>query len=75
MPEGGGRYPDAALFADQALPAYGLYLRHADAIMLDQTVFELAPQTTDSRPDVVAEDARVTRLGRKRRAAQSRGGI
>ena len=64
VPEGGGRYPDAALFADQALPAYGLYLRHADAITLDQTVFELAPQTTDSRPDVVAEDAQVTRLER-----------
>lgn len=43
---------------NRALPAYGLYVRHADSIRLEDTRFRLKPGATDFRPDVVKEDCK-----------------
>ena len=52
-----GNYPDPHMFGS-ILPAYGLYARHVDALMLDNVSFSLHPTTTDSRPAISTEDVR-----------------
>jgi len=55
VPEVAGSYPDPHMFGT-ILPAYGLYARHVDALMLDNVSFSLHPTTTDSRPAISTED-------------------
>lgn len=45
--------PESDMFGD-SIPAYGLYLRHADGINLNN--FCVTTQSTDSRPFIVTED-------------------
>ncbi len=47
-------YPDAGRFGD--LPAYGLFCRHAENLVLDNIRFEL--EKPDGRPAVVADDVK-----------------
>lgn len=52
IPECERNYPEARMFG--RLPAYGLYLRHADHICLNN--IELISDTDDERPAVYCED-------------------
>ena len=52
--EHAGKYPDAAMFGSR-LPAYGLYIRNAGDVRLENAVFGLAEGRTDPRPAVCRE--------------------
>lgn len=50
-------YPENRMFGPKVtLPAYGLYIRHADRVRLENVTFEVA--TPDARPPLVKEDVR-----------------
>lgn len=52
VPEGESGYPDAGWFGVKAFPAYGMFVRHAEDIVLEG--FEAAPAVEDPRPQWVA---------------------
>jgi hypothetical protein len=52
VPEREGEYPDAGRFGD--LPAYGLYCRHVDGLVLDG--INLAYEAPEGRPALVLDD-------------------
>jgi hypothetical protein len=52
IPELADRYPDASMFGD--LPAYGLFCRHAEGVVLDGIIVDLAKP--DGRPAMLFED-------------------
>lgn len=54
IPEVPENYPESSMFGD-TLPAYGLYVRHAENILLDNV--RLTTRTNDERPAVVIDDA------------------
>lgn len=58
VPEVPGKYPNSSMFDDQMLPAYGLYIRHADNVRLENVEFQLAEGTSDARDAIVREDVR-----------------
>ncbi len=60
VPEAACRYPDAHMFGS-ILPAYGLYVRHVDDILLDNVGFTLATETTDNRDAIVYHDVNARR--------------
>ena len=45
------------MFDNRILPAYGLYIRHADRVSLENTTFTLYPGHGDTRPAVLRDDA------------------
>lgn len=53
VPELAGAYPDAMMFMDVLLPAYGLYVDKADDVTLDRVSFSLRKGTLDVRPAVL----------------------
>jgi polygalacturonase len=55
VPEKAGAYPEANMFKCM-LPAYGLWARHVDGLVLDGVSFALDDGTTDSRDAVVTDD-------------------
>ena len=59
VPELAGAYPSAAKY-HQPLPAYGLYVRHADNVRLDDVTFELEEGTFDRREKIYLDDATLT---------------
>ena len=59
VPEKEGIYPGCRMFGC-ALPAYGVYLRHADRITLEDV--SIVPTDADVRKEIFAEDASWTRL-------------
>lgn len=54
IPEMRNSYPEFSQFKE--LPAWGLYIRHADHITLDNVTFEA--QKTDYRPAIVTDDVK-----------------
>lgn len=48
-----GEYPDADMFENLRLPAYGLFVDQADSVVLRNVTFGLRSGTRDSRPGVV----------------------
>ncbi len=58
VPESEADYPENRMFDTLPLPAYGLYLRHADGVALERVRFSLEPGSGDARPPVVADDCR-----------------
>jgi hypothetical protein len=58
VPEQPGEYPEYSMFG--SLPAYGLYIRHARGISLDQV--EVGFAEMDHRSSLVAEDVRELQL-------------
>jgi hypothetical protein len=56
VPEHPGRYPEANMFG--LTPAYGLYIRHADGVVLTNVTFRLAEGRTERRQEIVKEDCR-----------------
>lgn len=54
VPEASGTYPSSVIFG-KGLPAWGLYVRHADGVRLENASFELVG--ADRREKIVAEDA------------------
>ena len=54
VPEAKGTYPSSVIFA-KGLPAWGLYVRHADNVRLENTDFELVGE--DKREKILADDA------------------
>ncbi len=58
VPGRGTAYPDASMFRD--LPAYGLYVRHVDGLVLEGV--DLGFDQTDERPAVVLDDVRRARV-------------
>lgn len=60
IPEHERRYPEFSMWKE--LPAWGLYLRHADSVTLSNVTFRLLHP--DYRPAIVADDAdRLTLIG------------
>ena len=57
-PEYKSRYPEFSMWKE--LPAYGLYLRHADSITLHNVTFRL--RHPDYRPAIVADDVNLLTL-------------
>ena len=57
VPEVADEYPDAHMF-DCMLPAYGLYVRHVDGLMLENVNFILRSGDIDRRDAVVQEDVK-----------------
>ena len=57
VPEGKGTYPSSVIFA-KGLPAWGLYVRHADNVRLENAEFELAGE--DTREKIASDDATLT---------------
>lgn len=55
-------YPDCTMFDNRRLPAWGLYVRHADDVLLDHVTFTL--QKPDAREKFVFDDADVRVVGR-----------
>ncbi len=55
VPEKRDAYPENRMFDNQMLPAYGMYIRHAKGITLDNIVFKLQ-DGEEYRPAVYAED-------------------
>ena len=53
-----GRYPNATMFG--ALPAYGLFCRHADDLTLDNVFFQL--EQPDHRPAIIVDQTSNVRL-------------
>jgi len=48
-----GEYPDPYMFDDGALPAWGIYFRHASGVRLEKAKLRLKPGATDARPMTV----------------------
>lgn len=59
VPEVEKRYPQNMMFGT-ILPAYGLYVRHADGVRLENVTFRLMPGE-EKRQAVVADDAEIVR--------------
>ena len=57
VPEAKGTYPSSVIFA-KGLPAWGLYVRHADNVRLENADFELIGE--DKREKILADDATLT---------------
>ena len=57
VPEKDGEYPESFMFDMMPLPAYGFWVRHADAVRLENV--RVTPAMTDARPCVVSDDATV----------------
>ena len=55
VPEKDGAYPEAFMFSQMALPAYGFFVRHADNVVFDNV--EVKTSTPDARPRLVVEDS------------------
>lgn len=55
VPEVEGEYPESRMFKCM-LPAYGLYVRHVDGIVLENVVFAVQADQWDSRPAIVYDD-------------------
>jgi len=55
VPEAKDRYPECNMF-ESILPAYGLYARHVDGLVLDNASFVLRKGDTDRRPAIVKDD-------------------
>jgi len=55
VPELPHQTPGAGMFR-QALPAYGLWARHVDSLILEGTIFALQEGTTDRRDAIVLDD-------------------
>ena len=53
VPESIGEYPDPYMFDYMALPAWGLYLRHAEGVVMEGVRLSLAPGATDARKMIV----------------------
>ena len=58
VPEKDGAYPEAFMFSQMALPAYGFYVRHADNVVFDNV--EVRAASPDARPRLVVEDGTFT---------------
>jgi hypothetical protein len=54
VPESPDKYPEASMFA--LLPAYGLYVRHADGLTLSNV--QVRPDHADARPALLFDDVR-----------------
>jgi len=54
VPEKEKSYPENRMFGD-SLPAYGLFVRHANGVTLDNVQFRL--RNADARPAIVLDDA------------------
>ena len=61
VPESEADYPENRMFGNLPLPAFGLYVRHADEVVLERVRFSLAPGSADARPPVAADDSTVFR--------------
>ena len=60
VPEHPGAYPESNMFRpNRILPAYGLYVRHADGVVLDDVTFTLPSGAADTRAEIVKDDAEV----------------
>ena len=59
VPEVEKRYPQNLMFGT-ILPAYGLYVRHADGVRLENVTFKLMPGE-EKRQAIVADDAEIVR--------------
>ena len=57
VPDAKGSYPSSVIFA-KGLPAWGLYIRHADGVRLENADFELVGD--DKREKIAADDATLT---------------
>ena len=55
VPEEAGAYPEINRFWCM-LPAYGLWARHVDGLVLDDVSFTLDDGTTDARDEIVLDD-------------------
>lgn len=60
VPEKPNAYPDPCMFDCQVLPAFGLYVRHADDVTLKNCLFK-CETASDPRPEIVEDDAIVIR--------------
>ncbi len=69
VPELEKTYPDATMFRD--LPAYGLYARHVDGLVLDG--LDLGFDQADARPALVLDDVRRARVSGLRAMPASEG--
>jgi len=58
VPEAEGAYPEANMFGCM-LPAWGVYVRHADGVVFDNVKVSLAEGTSDRREPFVFDDATV----------------
>ena len=56
VPECEGKYPECSMFNHQILPAWGLYARHVDGLVLDNVTAELQDGTEDVRDRYVLDD-------------------
>ena len=56
VPEKDSMYPEAFMFNQMALPAYGFYVRHADKVVFDNV--EVKTATSDVRPWLVVDDSK-----------------
>ncbi len=54
VPEKDRAYPEAFMFNQMALPAYGFYVRHADNVVFDNV--DVRTVKPDARPRLVVED-------------------
>ena len=54
VPEKDSAYPEAFMFNQMALPAYGFYVRHADDVRFENVKVETV--TPDARPEFYMED-------------------
>ena len=55
VPESIGKYPDPYMFGYMALPAWGLYLRHAKGVALEDIRLSLLPGAADARKMIVRD--------------------
>ena len=62
VPEASGTYPSSVIFGN-GLPAWGLYVRHADGVRLENVDFKLTG--ADKREKIVTDDADVQVLADK----------
>ncbi len=69
IPEVPRDYPEARMFG--RLPAYGMYVRHALGIRMNNVVFRSLP--TEQRPAVVCDDVTVLEIAALRVAPQGNG--
>ena len=59
VPEKEASYPENRMFDGMALPAWGFYLRHADAISFENVKLTFSPGR-EERPAIFADDANFT---------------